>query len=208
MMFSTPDSICPHQLPGPLAPPAAPFFHTTAAAANLPESTGASTKNIGSPAALVPVVKLQRALAAVDPDGDLGLIQRQLAALPADEKKFKRVFDAYSEGISYKQQYLDKNAFLVYYTGGFDGPGRGSIEAETAGEARQKAQYGARNDAWVAVDEARAEAAYLAGPQGRGEGRGDLRAAVAAAQRALDAYLALAPPGQLEESRALAGQEP
>mmetsp|Transcript_21665 Transcript_21665/g.34726 ORF Transcript_21665/g.34726 Transcript_21665/m.34726 type:complete len:339 (-) Transcript_21665:179-1195(-) len=89
MMFSTPDSICPHQLPGPLAPPVAPFFHTTAAAANLPESTGASTKNIGSPAALVPVVKLQRALAAVDPDGDLGLIQRQLAALPADEKKIQ-----------------------------------------------------------------------------------------------------------------------
>jgi hypothetical protein len=40
------------------------------------------------------------------------------------------LFDEHSEGISYKQQFLDQNAFLVYYTKGFDGPGRPSIEDE------------------------------------------------------------------------------
>ena len=80
---------------------------------------------------------------------------------PSTERAFKRLFDEYSNGISYKQQFLDKNAFLVYYTKGFDGPGRNSIEKESDGEALQKLQYGYRNDAWISLDEARGELEYL-----------------------------------------------
>ena len=53
-----------------------------------------------------------------------------LSKIPLIEKDFKKLFDEHSEGISYKQQFLDQNAFLVYYTKGFDGPGRPSIEEE------------------------------------------------------------------------------
>ena len=55
----------------------------------------------------------------------------------------------------------DGNAFLVYYTQGFDGPGRPSIEQDSAQQVTQKAQFGLRNDAWVAVDAARSEVQYL-----------------------------------------------
>mmetsp|Transcript_2618 Transcript_2618/g.5476 ORF Transcript_2618/g.5476 Transcript_2618/m.5476 type:complete len:346 (-) Transcript_2618:617-1654(-) len=73
-------------------------------------------------------------------------------SIPTSETRFKSLFDAYSEPLSYKTQFMDQNAFLVYYTQGFDGPGRPSLEADTAAEARHKRQYGHRNDAWVAWD--------------------------------------------------------
>lgn len=60
----------------------------------------------------------------------------QSSAVPTSEKEFKRLFDEFSEGISYKQQFLDKNAFVVYYTQGFDGPGRPSIDTEDEGTKR------------------------------------------------------------------------
>ena len=55
---------------------------------------------------------------------DLKGVKTSLQQLPSGEKEFKRLFDEYSQGVSYKQVYLDQNAFLVYYTKGFDGPGR------------------------------------------------------------------------------------
>jgi hypothetical protein len=124
---------------------------------------------------------------------DLDTVASSLRKLPLEEKAFKRLFDEYSQGVSYKQRYLDKNAFLVYYSGGFDGPGRASIESEDPKELLQKAQYGFRNDAWVALDEARSEIEYLAGQNG-GTGTADLRdlrKALAQLTEAFKQYLAL-----------------
>jgi len=33
--------------------------------------------------------------------------------IPRDENDFKRIFDSYSTPVSYKQKFLDQNAFLV-----------------------------------------------------------------------------------------------
>ena len=41
------------------------------------------------------------------------LLLSKKEVLPNEERDFKRIFDEYSEGISYRQRYLDKNAFLV-----------------------------------------------------------------------------------------------
>lgn len=53
---------------------------------------------------------------------------------------------------------MDQNAFLVYYSKGFDGLGRPSIESDLP--VKQTIQYGTRNDAWVAWDDFRAELAF------------------------------------------------
>ena len=107
-------------------------FHIPVAnARNLPESTGASGLQRGTVAALTPVIKMrsniQDALTAVP---NIMSCQLSLSKIPSSEKEFKRAFDEYSEGLSYKQIYKDQNAFVVYYSGGFDGPNRPSIEAE------------------------------------------------------------------------------
>jgi len=73
--------------------------------------------------------------------------------VPTQEASFKALLDLYSQPVSYKTQFMNQNAFLVYYTQGFDGPGRPSIETDTKQEAQQKRQYGARNDAWIAWDD-------------------------------------------------------
>ncbi|KAJ1454382.1 hypothetical protein M885DRAFT_465421 [Pelagophyceae sp. CCMP2097] len=183
---------------------AAPAFVAgPASARNLPESNGASGDKRGGVEALLPVVQIARAVdaaLAVD-NADLAGIKRCLAAatIPRDEKDFKRLFDEYSEGVSYKQTFLDQNAFLVYYTKGFDGPGRGSIEAPTPAAERETKQYGARNDAWVAVDDARAEVDYLISE--KSADTLELVADLTAAKKALDAYLALAPPADVQTAR-------
>ena len=117
-------------------------------AANLPTDTGASAAQRGTLAGLVPIVELQstiRAASAALPE--VGAVARALDAVPAQEVAFKRTFDEFSEGVSYKQVWRDQNAFLVYYTGGFDGAGRPSIENDTPSEERQRQQYGLRNEA-------------------------------------------------------------
>ena len=75
----------------------------------------------------------------------------QTRTIPRTEREFKAIFDAYSDPVSYKQKFVDQNAFLVYYTKGFDGPGRPSMESDLP--VKQTLQYGARNDAWVAYDD-------------------------------------------------------
>jgi len=129
--------------------------------------------------------------------------------LPAKETDFKRVFDEFSLDVSYKQRYLDSNAFVVYYTKGFDGPGRESIETEDPQQRLMTAQYGYRNDAWVALDEARAELAYLVEEkQGNGQGQGqgtnqkDLKGFLSSAKKAVDDYLLLAPKEDVDKARA------
>ena len=83
---------------------------------NLPENTGASQGNQGQMTALLPIINMQAALEKAllaTSTGNLQEIKNNLDIIPSREKDFKRLFDEYSEGVSYKQQYLDKNAFLV-----------------------------------------------------------------------------------------------
>jgi hypothetical protein len=102
-----------------------------AEARNLPTSNGASGANRGTASTLVPILEMKNTVdAATALLPNILECEKLLSKIPAVEKDFKKVFDEHSEGISYKQQFLDQNAFLVYYTKGFDGPGRPSIEEE------------------------------------------------------------------------------
>jgi hypothetical protein len=190
----------------PLVPPAlSPLVMRPAIARNLPESTGATGDQRGTAAALQPIMKMAKVVssAASNLPADLKTCEQALRNVPENEASFKRLFDEYSEGISYKQQYKDKNAFLVYYTQGFDGPGRPSIEQEDAREALQRAQYGARNEVWLAIADARAELSYLRSCKATSDLDGEVARALHRAQAALDEYLGLAPVDQLEAARKL-----
>ena len=102
-----------------------------AAARNLPTSNGASGANRGTAATLAPIIKMKNDIdTALAQLPDVQKCEAILSRVSNIEKDFKKIFDEHSEGISYKQQFLDQNAFLVYYTKGFDGPGRPSIEEE------------------------------------------------------------------------------
>jgi len=107
------------------------FVPGLAVGANLPSDNGAKGDQRGTVTALVPIVRVAssvlQASRAVQA-GKLQDAQKALDAIPATEKPFKRLFDEYSEPVSYKQKYKDSNAFVVYYTQGFDGAGRPGIE--------------------------------------------------------------------------------
>ena len=103
----------------------------SACARNLPTSNGASGANRGEASTLVPIIQMRNNVElAIAQMANLQECETLLSKIPLIEKDFKKLFDEHSEGISYKQQFLDQNAFLVYYTKGFDGPGRPSIEEE------------------------------------------------------------------------------
>ena len=108
------------------------FVPGLAVGANLPSDNGATGRAVGAVESLVPIVRVASGIAQASravQAGKLQDAQKALDAIPSTEKPFKRLFDEYSEPVSYKQQFKDKNAFLVYYTQGFDGSGRPSIEA-------------------------------------------------------------------------------
>ena len=173
---------------------------------NLPESYGATKRNIGQLVTLIPIAKIdkniQQAIHILSPQkGQLVKLKALFDMLPTNERAFKATFDEYSTDISYKQKFLDQNGFLVYYTNGFDGPNRSKIDSDdrdpTSDVYKQEAQYGARNDAWVAIDDARSELDYLL----TGEDKNvidisDLRASLDKAAEALQRYLSFAPADQ------------
>ena len=103
-----------------------------AVAANIPTDNGAAGRARGTAEALRDVVAMQAAVEAAVAacPKNLDEVQKSLGSntVPMSEKDFKKLFDEYSEAITYKQRYMDQNAFLVYYTGGFDGPGRPKME--------------------------------------------------------------------------------
>ena len=162
-------------------------------ASNLPVSNGASGLKTGSAEALKPIVDFKWTLEKAAKEHELSALSGLLHTLPESEASFKRVFDEYSNGISYKQAYLDKNAFVVYYTRGFDGPGRDNIEKETPEETLQTKQYYYRNEAWIGVDEARAEVEYLKSSP-PSEPRQELEADLKRALEAVSSYVELATP--------------
>ena len=123
-------------------------------AKNLPDPVSVDTSRTGTRETLEPILQLEAKLKglsdAVAGKQSAADIDTLAKAIPKEEKAFRSTFDAYSDPVSYKQRFVDQNAFLVYYTQGFDGPGRPSIESDLP--VRQTLQYGARNDAWVAWD--------------------------------------------------------
>ena len=203
-----------------------------ALARNLPQDTGADRSATGTLSTLIPIVKIQKTLSHVnnilskpprrgDVDAPSTFLQLQeiktaIANIPTLEQKFKRVFDEYSDPVSYKQKYLDQNAFLVYYTKGFDGPNRPSIEADLS-DLKQTLQYGARNEAWVAWEGFVSELQFAPKQQQQQQypvsATGDnndntsstsfheLLSALQATQVVVDSYLSLAPPTDLVKAQ-------
>jgi len=111
----------------------------------------------------------------------------QTRTIPRTEREFKAIFDAYSDPVSYKQKFVDQNAFLVYYTKGFDGPSRPSIESDLP--VKQNMQYGARNDAWVAYDDFCVELDYQRGSNNSSYDPEELQKHLQRAIDAVDSYL-------------------
>jgi hypothetical protein len=160
-------------------------------ARNLPESTGASAAKIGTVEALVPIVRLRETVKRQD-------VSSLLASIPKTEREFKMIFDEYSEPISYKQKFLDQNAFLVYYTRGFDGPNRPGIESDLP--ILQTKQFGARNEAWVAWSDLQAELDYVKSHPDDNTGDSDIPKILEQFYKAIDSYVQLAPPDDVAEA--------
>jgi len=182
----------------------------SARAANMPVSNGASDKDIGQPRALAVVLQLRKRIATAEREAEAESTVRRkaqavvdgLRSVESDERKFKAQFDAFSDRVAYKTRYMDSNAFLVYYTSGFDGPGRPAMVSD---ESVVSMQNGYRNDAWTAVLCAREEAQYLIGANSGADDTADLAAALRAASRAVDAYVKLAPAAVVEAAEGLTG---
>lgn len=165
---------------------------TPVMARNLPASNGAATSKIGTVDALKPIVLLRYSLS----DLKMQLANKEtlnIEGFPLKEEDFKRIFDAYSQPVSYKQNFLDQNAFLVYYTKGFDGPGRPNIENDI--NELQTIQFGARNEAWINWQNFLVELKFVEEPDN--ESSKYLTETI----RAVDAYLKLAPPQDLKEAQ-------
>jgi hypothetical protein len=102
------------------------FIATSASAANLPH-TGADLSKTGSIDTLVPIVAMKQGLESVKsqlmskstdaiilPEECQSILKTLLqSGIPRNENDFKKIFDAYSTKVSYKQKFLDQNAFLV-----------------------------------------------------------------------------------------------
>ena len=188
---------------------------SVAAAANLPKNYGADLSMTGSIETLLPIAAIERSLinaksqlprtdgsytSLATPEMCTNILDAMMVNIPREENSFKRIFDAYSTPVSYKQKFLDQNAFLVYYTNGFDGPGRPSIEEDDASNALQTKQYGNRNDEWTAIEDLFVELEF-----GKREGgettKTELCRLIDNALSILDSYLKLAPVADVEEVR-------
>ena len=190
------------------------FSSSLVSAANLPLGTGADLSRTGSMYSLRPVVAIERNLVSaklkltklneVTPETCTALLRLLSDCIPREENAFKRIFDAYSAPVSYKQKFLDQNAFLVYYTKGFDGPGRPSIEKYDT-DSLQTLQYGFRNDAWEAMDDFFVEVEFYR-DKSKGnniplDGKGELINLIDKVLASVDSYLRLVPVADLDEAR-------
>jgi len=87
----------------------------------------------------------------------------------------------------------------VYYTKGFDGPGRPNIEEDN--NQRQTLQFGARNEAWICWDNVLTEVKFI----NDSDDDGDLKKYLLATIRAVDSYLLLAPVGDVKTAQQILG---
>ena len=96
----------------------------SASAANLPQSTGADLSKTGTIDTLIPIVAMKQRLESINsqlmsksgkliPDECKSILKALQQNVPRDENDFKKIFDSYSTPVSYKQKFLDQNAFLV-----------------------------------------------------------------------------------------------
>ena len=182
---------------------------------NLPESNGADLSATGTLVKLIPLVQMRQSLAnaqiilnssleeeskensnsdSIPVGGKLKAFSNAINDIPSNEKQFKKIFDEYSDPVSYKQKYMDSNAFLVYYTNGFDGPGRDSIEKDIP---RQTLQYGARNDVWNAFEELMTEIKFA----DSNSSKKDFEIPLSKAIGSLDMYLGYAPKEDVEKAK-------
>lgn len=182
--------------------------------ANLPQNNGADMSRTGSIDALVPIVKMRNGIStakmlsldvqstSLSPQNCRDILKELGKTIPGEEKLFKRIFDEYSTPVSYKQKFLDQNAFLVYYSRGFDGPGRPNIE-NTGGDIEntiQTIQYGFRNEAWTAIDDLFSELEFGANGDEIGVDTNELSGLIEKALVALDSYLRYAPEADVKEA--------
>ena len=179
-----------------------------AIASNMPQSTGADLSKTGTVDSLVPIVRIYNTLKDVDSlissfpknsplsDASIDSMTREIVSIPKDEKLFKRMFDEYSDPVSYKQKFMDQNAFLVYYTKGFDGPNRPTMESEIP---KQTLQYGFRNDAWAAFDDFLVEVSF-AKTDRSSSSYDDISLLLSRVIKAIDNFLQTAPTGDVKEA--------
>ena len=192
------------------------FRSPASIAANMPTNTGADLSKTGSVDTLIPIVAIQQGIIncksqldnsnegyenLISPETCKSLLQSLVKTIPRDETSFKRIFDAYSTPVSYKQKFLDQNAFLVYYTKGYDGDNRPNIEEDV--NTQQLMQYGSRNDAWAAIDDLFVELEF--GQKAKDDdntlsSKGELISLADKVSAALDAYLSLAPVSDVKEA--------
>ena len=182
-------------------------------AANLPQSNGADFSRTGTLDTLVPIVQMRqsvlkakselsdsKALNLIVPSEQCTFILKQISqSIPREEKQFKRIFDAYSTPVSYKQKFLDQNAFLVYYSKGFDGPGRPNIEDDVE-NGIQTLQYGFRNEAWTAMDNLFTELEYGSKADDNSVYKDELVDLIGNALKAFDLYLSCAPESDVKSA--------
>ena len=90
------------------------------------------------------------------------------------------------------------------YTQGFDGPGRSNIEDDA--NAIQTLQYGARNDAWLKMDDLFVELEFGQKSNDSELVVGELTSLVQKVTQALDAYLSLAPAADVEQASVIASR--
>jgi hypothetical protein len=179
-----------------------------AEARNLPEPSTADTSKTGTVEAMVPVVLLEKQLGRIKSNLEADATLRSLKNIdgllrniPLEEKAFKAIFDAYSDPVSYKQKFVEQNAFLVYYSKGFDGPGRPNIESDLP--VKQTLQLGARNDAFVAWDDFLAELDFARGNPASSD-QGELLKPLSKTIGAVEEYLRLSPPDDLAKANEIA----
>jgi len=170
-----------------------------ASARNLPSSTGADESKTGTVTSLKGIVSLRYSLSRLEGKRyQKNMNYLDGVTIPSDEQSFKRIFDSYSDSVSYKQKFIDQNAFLVYYTKGFDGPGRPNIEEDN--NERQTLQYGFRNDAWICWDNVLTELKFI-----DDDDDGELLKYITATIRAVDSYLRLAPTEDVKAVQQILG---
>jgi hypothetical protein len=177
-------------------------------ARNMPEPSTADTSKTGTVEAMVPVVVLEKQLGRIKSflEADVSLeslknMDGLLRNIPSEEKTFKAIFDAYSDPVSYKQKFVEQNAFLVYYSKGFDGPDRPNIESDLP--AKQTLQLGARNDAFVSWDDFLAEFNFARSNPASSD-QGELLTPLSKTIAAVEEYLRLSPPDDLARANEIA----
>jgi len=194
-----------------------------AMASNMPKNNGADLSKTNTVETLIPIIQLQKAFLSAKSflneksrsqysPNEINSISRSmkttlLSAIIqpnssksiSTESDFKKIFDAYSDPISYKQKFMDQNAFLVYYTQGYDGPNRPKME-EAKETPKQTLQYGYRNEAWIAYQDLMEELNFSIQNAGDGTDLQDLIIPLDRALNAFEQYFALVPNEDLQQA--------